>query len=133
MILQDARENYYTFSATLSSVNRQLCFAGIAVIWIFSVEHKNGVHSLDHDLFIPLGLFVLGLALDLLHYMVASALWSYCHRSKEKKGVKEDEEFKVSYLINWPSNIFFWGKSFSTIIGYSLLLNLIIDYLKFTS
>ena len=125
MKLKDARENYYTFSTSLSSVSRQLCFAGIAVIWVFSVDGGNGQHLLRTDLMFPLGFFVMGLALDLMHYIVASAVWGLFHRVKEKSRIGEEKDFGAPCWINWPAITCFWGKAISTIIGYIFLLNLI--------
>ncbi|MEZ5919099.1 MAG: hypothetical protein R3D66_04055 [Alphaproteobacteria bacterium] len=125
MKLKDARDNYYTFSASLSGVSRQLCFAGIAIIWVFSVDGDNGQHFLRKDLMFPLGFFVLGLALDLMHYIAASAIWGMFHRIKEKSGVGEKKDFGAPRWINWFPCICFWGKALSTIIGYVILLSMI--------
>ena len=130
MKLKDARENYYTFSASLSGVSRQLCFAGIAIIWVFSVDGGNGEHLLKKDLVLPLTFFALGLALDLLHYIVASASWGIFHRIKEKSGTDEEEDFGAPCWLNWTPCIFFWGKAISTVIGYTILLLIIWDVLK---
>lgn len=125
MNLKDAREHYYTFSNSLSGVSRQLCFAGIAVIWVFSIDGENGQHFLRQDLMLPLGFFVLGLALDLMHYMVASTIWGLFHRIKEKSGIGESKDFRAPRWINWTPCIFFWGKATSTILGYVILLSMI--------
>lgn len=117
MKLNDAREHYYTFSATLSNVNRQLCFAGIAVIWIFVTKEADGNYTLPSNLLFPLGCFVGGLTLDLLHYFVASASWGIFHRIKEKSEIGEDTEFVAPRQINWAPNILFWSKSILTLLG----------------
>ena len=124
MKLKDARDYYYTFTGSLSSVNRQLCFAGIAVVWVFAFKGDNGSHSLPETLFYPLGCFVLGLALDLCHYIVAASSWGIYQRYKEKAGIGEDEEFGAPRYINWTPNIFFWFKVVATLIGYGALLEL---------
>lgn len=41
MKVSDCREHYYTFTASLSAVSRQLSFAGIAVVWIFVQKNEN--------------------------------------------------------------------------------------------
>lgn len=123
MKLNEAREHFYTFSGTLSNVNRQLCFAGIAVVWIFTTKAENGAYSLPSDLLIPLWFFVGGLALDLLHYIAASASWGIFHWIKEKSNsVDENSDFLAPGYINWLPNFFFWSKTVCTLIGYGLLL-----------
>lgn len=127
MILEDARQHYYTFSGSLSNVNRQLCFAGIAVIWIFASKNVEGSYTLPSSLMFPLGFFVLGLALDLLHYIVASATWGTFHRLREKSGIGENTDFGAPWYINFTPNILFWFKVFSTLIGYGALLKIFIS------
>lgn len=125
MNLEEARQHYYSHSGSLSAVNRQLCFAGVAVVWVFSIEGANGDHSLPAELFFPLGCFVLGLAFDLSQYIVASASWGIYQRYKEKTGIGEDEQFGVPREINWVPNVFFWLKSTATLTGYVSLLSLL--------
>lgn len=127
MRLKDALENYYTFSTSLSNVNRQLCFAGIAVVWVFVVKGENGSHELPSELIFPLGCFVLGLALDLCHYISATIVWGLYHRNKEKCGVSPETEFGAPHIINWPAILFFWAKVISTLIGYVSLVKLLIS------
>ena len=126
MKLKDARENYYFLSGKLSDVNRQLCFAGIATIWIFVVKHPNGSFGMDAKFLLPLVCFIIGLTFDLLHYIFASASWGIFHRFKEKNH-KEDEDFLAPSWINWPPLIFFWVKVFATLFGYGTLLKIFIS------
>ncbi len=127
MKLKDALENYYTFSASLSNVNRQLCFAGIAVIWVFVIKNDNGAHTLPSNLIFPLGCYVLGLAFDLSHYIAASITWGLYHRHKEKSGISPDTEFQAPRTLNWPAISFFWLKTLCTFVGYVALLKLFIS------
>lgn len=118
MKLEEARNHYYDHSRSLSSVNRQLGFAGIAIIWIFATQNSNGEFLLPSNLYCPLAFFVCGLALDLLQYMVATASWGIFHRLKEKSGVGENQDFTASPKINWAPIILLWAKSIATISGY---------------
>ena len=69
MTLEEAKTTFYEASSTLSENARKLCFAGIAIVWIFKVGDKNsGGIAFSVDLLWPLGAFVLGLAFDLLQY-----------------------------------------------------------------
>lgn len=121
MKLSAALENYYYLSAKLSDVARQLCFAGIAVIWIFSNKETNGSFSLPSELITPLKFFVASLGLDLLHYTYASLAWGIYHRKKEKENSSPDYEFGAPAKINWPSIFFFWAKVVAVIFGYIYL------------
>lgn len=76
MILQDYRETFYTFSGKASDLNRQLAFAGIAIIWLFKKDNLAGL-SIPRELLWPGVLIVLSLGLDMLHYVVASVIWRY--------------------------------------------------------
>ncbi len=120
MKLSDSREHYYTATESLSTVARQLAFAGIAVVWIF-VQKQESQFSIPQLLVWPLYLFVLTLAFDLLQYVYASAAWGIFSRSKELS-VGSETEFKAPSYINWPTNIFFWLKSWSLIFAYGSLL-----------
>jgi len=123
MILKEARKNYYDNSGLLSASNRQLCFAGIAIIWIFSIESDSGAHSLDKSFMFPLFLLAASLALDLLQYAVASASWAIFCRNKEKEGIGEEQEFPgAPKEINWTPVLCLWLKTFCTLIGYVALL-----------
>ncbi|ACH66340.1 hypothetical protein VFMJ11_1064 [Aliivibrio fischeri MJ11] len=124
MKLEDTRNNYYTHTGSLSAVCRQLAMAGIAVVWIF-VQKESGKISIPAELVSPLIFFIIGLALDLLQYMYSSAAWGIVNRVKEIR-LTEDDEFKVNPIINWPTNIFFWAKSISVIVGYFSLLKSLI-------
>lgn len=124
MIRKDALENYYTHSASLSSVNRQLCFAGIAVVWIFVVDGGSGLSTFPDELMFPLGCFIVGLSFDLAQYVVAALVWGFLHRLKEYQNVAEEEEIYAPRYINWPAIFFFWGKVIATATGYVSLLTL---------
>ena len=105
---KEATENYRDHSGRLSDVNRQFCFAGIAVVWIFVIKQPNGNILCDKNLLLPLGCFVLSLAFDLLQYFFATLFWGIFQRIKEKSNLQEDAFFKAPRWINWPAISFFW-------------------------
>lgn len=128
MNIEEAREHYSYFSATQSEVNRKLCFAGVAVVWVFAFESSSGGPALPASLFFPLRCFVFGLCFDLLHYMVASASWGIFNRLKEKAALLKgeellDQDLEVPMQINWAPIFFFWSKSAATLVGYFALLH----------
>lgn len=127
MKLKDAREAYYEYTGKLSDVNRQLCFAGIAVIWIFAVKEDSGGVTISSQLLLPLGCFVLGLTFDLLQYTVQSVSWGVFHRSKENSGISEEDEIGAPAWINWAPDWLMCLKVLFTLLGYIALLVYFLD------
>ncbi|MEZ8169146.1 hypothetical protein A152_0016620 [Vibrio tasmaniensis 1F-187] len=128
MKLSDSRENYYTFSGSLSSVCRQLAFAGIAVCWVFTIKNETS-YIIDKTLVIALISFVAGLIFDLFHYFYASFAWGFFTRCKEKELSGRDELFQAPLWINWPTLFFFWLKPISMILGYLVLFKFLLSYI----
>jgi hypothetical protein len=121
MKLKDARELYYFYSGKTSDLVRQLGLAGIAVIWIFKYD-AQGVPKIPQALLPPLILIVLGLALDLLQYAVATSIWGIFQRRKEVSGVTDDVDFLAPKQFNWPTIGLFVLKVASIIAAYVYLL-----------
>lgn len=89
MDLKDARENYVYFSGQASTVVRQLGFAGIAIIWIFSEGDKPNRATVPRDLLVPGLLLVVALASDLLQYVAGALCWGCYQRWREWKDLPE--------------------------------------------
>ena len=132
MKLEDYRKTYYEFSGIASTVSRQAAFAGIALIWIFS--NKSGPNiSLPNGLLWPAYFLIIGLAFDLLQYIVAAAIWGIFHRIKEHKlGVDYVGDITAPTYLNWPTLVFFWGKVVAILIGYFLLFAFVSRGISFT-
>ncbi|MFN4329547.1 MAG: hypothetical protein ACK4FF_11795 [Limnobacter sp.] len=117
MNLEKAREFYYFYTGKTSDVARQLSFAAIAIIWLFS--KRDGVEFyIASDLLLSLKLVVLALVFDLLQYIIGSFLWGLCQRSYEKQGVGEEINFEVFKYINWPTICCFWLKVILLALSY---------------
>lgn len=121
MKLEVARGHYYEFSGRLSDVTRQLCFAGIAVVWILTGGDSGGVQAVVNGPVVPLVLFVIALAFDLLHYAVATFSWGILHRWYERFGSADTDDVAVPRWINWTPIAMFWGKVTATISAYLIL------------
>lgn len=121
--LSKYREDYYYFSGKASDIARQLGFAGIVIIWIFKTGDSS-MPQLPKELLPPLSFFVIGLALDLLHYVISTVIWGRFQRREEKKltDISEDPEISAPAYYNWPSNTLFWVKLLSIACGYVLLI-----------
>lgn len=133
MKLSDYRSTYYEYTGTASSVSRQAAFAGIALIWVFNNKTGSNI-SLPIELLWPTLFLVIGLGLDLLQYLISSAIWGLFHRLKEKKhGPTLDPELTAPVYFNWPGLFCFWGKLVSILVGYALLFNFVRYAIKFSS
>lgn len=91
-------QNYYVdFSRDLSSVNRQLAFAGIAAVWILGNEATSfTVKNIDFSLMV---FFISSLAIDLLHYIVGAWGWGILQsaaRDSGEEGIEEPKSLKIS-------------------------------------
>jgi hypothetical protein len=117
MTLDDAREAYYQHTGRASDVLRQLGVAGIGVIWVFKAE-ADGAASIPHPLLLPALLLVAGLFLDLLQYVLASAVWGSYARIQERKGTRPDATLAAPPSLNWPALVCYWGKVLLILAAY---------------
>ena len=122
LTLKEGYERSGEASDKSSEINRQLAFAGIAIIWIFKTD-SGGRQIVPDELFLPGLLLVIGLSLDLLHYVVKSEIWYRVTRSKEKAGITE---FTVPEWVNYPGDILYWVKITATIVAYVLLIRFLV-------
>lgn len=120
MKLSEIRSAYEAYSGKLSSVNRQLAFAGIAVIWLFRIS-DHGKITIPEGMIIPIFLFVVSFFFDILQLLSQSLIWYSYYWYKRKKGTKEDDEMNEP---EWP-NIIPWSllilKVIALIIAYWFL------------
>lgn len=129
MKLKDALENYYVFTGKASDVLRQLSFAGIAIIWMFKLQ-AGGQTKIPEALILPASLFTGALAFDLLHYVLASAMWGgFIRYLEQRKKVFRNKQFKAPRWINWPGNMFFVLKAICASAAYVLLLRFLLGAL----
>lgn len=123
MKLKEAKEAFYEASNTLTENTRKLCFAGIAIVWIFKVGEKNaGGIPFSTDLLWPLGAFVMGLAFDVLHYFYQSTIWWLYYAWKHARGVDDEARINPPGVINFLTFIFFYGKVIFCGYGFYCLL-----------
>lgn len=101
-----------------SEINRQLGFAGIAVIWVFKTDN-GGRQVVPDELFLLGLLLVISLSVDLLQYVIKSEIWYRVTRRNERAGVTN---FTVPEWVNYPGDILYWLKIAGTIIAYALLI-----------
>jgi hypothetical protein len=119
--LEDYRETYYTFSAKASDVTRQLCFAGIALVWVFKQE-KGGPLAVPAELLWPALLFAAALAFDLAQSILGTLIWGTFARYHECAGMADDAELDAPRYVTWPTLVCFWGKLLLLMAGYVLVV-----------
>lgn len=117
MKLSEIRCAYEELSGKLSDINRQLCFAGFAIIWIFN--KSIGDFSVPQDLYLPAFLLCSSLFADLLQYIISSASW-YIYYLRKRSNNNNDETIEVDEpeklnIIPW---ILFFIKISLLVIGY---------------
>lgn len=125
MNLSEIREAYEELSGSASKINRNLCFAGFALIWIFNPNNYKNAGLLDTNLVVPALFFVLALAVDLFQYVISTTTW-YFYYVNQKKKMKSDEK-EDTFSVNEPEGKntlvwhFFGFKILLMLIGYVIL------------
>jgi len=122
--LENLRENYDYFSQKTSEIVRQLGFAGIALVWVFKTD-VGGRQVVPPELLPAARLIVIGLGLDLLHYVAGTLIWGIYNGIKEHAATKEETNFLAPRPINWATLLFFWAKVIVIVIAYVYILGFI--------
>lgn len=125
MKLSDYKQDYYEFTGKLSDINRQIAFAGIALIWIFK-KSDSGNFIICHELLLPAILLAGALGFDMLQYIYQSFTWAIFYRYHEKRANNEDIDIKASTKLNYLSWIFFSIKVLLVLIAYILIIKFLL-------
>lgn len=115
--LSEFKEDYYFFTGKLSDINRQIAFAGIALIWVFKKGDNSGF-QIDSELILPAILIVSALAFDIFQYIYQSVTWSIFYTYHNRKNKSEDKKIKSPEYLNYPSWAFFFIKVILVLIAY---------------
>jgi hypothetical protein len=131
--LAEAKADYQARTGKASDIARQLAFAGIAFVWVFSggnATHTGRLHIPNNLLVVGLVL-VAGLACDLLQYVYSGAAVGILRWVEERKlqaaagdsvNVTPDTgDFKMPAQANWATVALYWSKIASIITAYVLL------------
>lgn len=89
MKLSEIRKAYEDLSGKLSDINRQLCFAGFAIIWIFN-KSKEDI-AVPEELYLPAFLLCCSIFCDIFQYILSSLSWYFYYSIKRKKEKNDDE------------------------------------------
>lgn len=118
--LSETRKAYEDASGKLSDINRQLCFAGFAIIWLYNMS--DGEIKIPRELYFPGILLIASLVIDVLQYVYTTVSWHLYyerHTSSDKK--EEEENISEPKYINTPAWILFWLKIVGMLWGYILI------------
>jgi hypothetical protein len=128
MKLEEYRKESYEFSKRASELNRQLGFAGIALIWLFKSD--VGGHTTIPTILIWVGgLIVLSLTFDMLHYCVGWYTWRSYFRGKAAEGFSEDAQIDPGPRFASPIIAFFVTKIVCIIAAYILIFSFLVKTL----
>lgn len=118
---EKVKDAYEALSGKASDIVRQLSLAGIALIWIFKIGPDSSpviqAPLLRAALFIFVALF-----LDLLQYLVGTAMWHIFFRWQERRDISPNKVFDAPVWMNWPTWTLFWLKAVSMAIAYGLFI-----------
>jgi hypothetical protein len=118
LTVADGFETAREYTTKVSEITRKLGLAGIGIIWVFKTD-VGGRQIVPPDLFLPGLLLVLGLAFDLLQYVVSAEAWIRITRSNEKAG---KNEFTVPGWLNYFGTFFYWLKIVAVGAAYFFLM-----------
>ena len=127
MKLKEIRNDYERYSTKVSDINRQLIFAGIAIVWLFRVSNNDGNTILPIELHPTLFFFILSFSADILQYFSQSLIWFlyyWIEKCTTKTSKNKDVEDIIVKEPEWP-NLIPWGfwiaKVIFTVIAYGKL------------
>ena len=124
MKLKEIRNDYEWHSSKVSEINRQLIFAGIAIVWLFRVSNNDGNTILPIELHPTLFFFILSFVADIFQYFSQSVIWflyywikKYKTKTSKNKDV-EDIIVKEPEWLNLIPWVFWIAKVSFTVIAY---------------
>jgi hypothetical protein len=126
MLLSEYVKEYGDYSKRLSEITRSLAFAGIAIIWVFRVTDQP-TPQIPDNLLLPLGLFAICLAFDLLQYIYSTTLWGIYVYVQDKKypDSEDDPDLTPPHWWEVPAYVFYFLKVLSILLAYVFLIKFI--------
>jgi hypothetical protein len=135
--LKDGFTELDTYSAKLSDQLRTLCYAGVAIIWMFKVgKDVPDEFGWDSILLWSLFLLVIALAVDLVQYFFLTGYWDWWIRkaeadvrTAESNGDPTPTEFRNSNSMMNSAYYLLYGKATIVLVGYCFLATFILKSL----
>ena len=117
MKLSEIRKTYEDLTGKLSDINRQLCFTGFGIIWIFN-KTSNEL-SVPQELYIPAIWLIIALFIDVIQYVYSSIAWAVYYTKKRKNNANDNEvDVDENTKINYPTWCLFILKIIAMCIGF---------------
>ncbi|MBC7000388.1 hypothetical protein [Cytophaga sp. FL35] len=124
--IDDYKDDYLYYTGKTSELNRNLAFAGVAIIWIFKTTSESGF-VIPKELISPLIWLVISLSLDLFQYLCGGLIWLIFYRYYENminnKKRKPNKDLKAHPILPGVLHFFYWSKIVANLIAYYLLLS----------
>lgn len=130
MKFKDLLQNKKNNTAKISDLNRNLAFAGIAIVWIF--KDLGNSQIIPQSLKLPFLLFIIALLFDFIQYLILS--WNDIRFFKKIEPIlleKKEQDPKIDLenedigdyrrLYIRLANIFWYLKFIAIILAYILL------------
>lgn len=114
---------YQYFSSKTSDVARAAALGGLGVIWLFrgsTAQSEAAAPALPSSLLLPTVLLGLSVAIDLLHYLVGSAIWRHHFKNAEREA-KGGRSYAHRAWWNLPIDLLFALKLLLIAAGYACL------------
>jgi hypothetical protein len=119
---------YQDLSGKASDVSRQLCFAGIGLVWIFKQEKANQT-VVAGELHVAAAALAIALTFDLLQYIYSAAVWGAFHRIHEHDA-DEEKDIQAPIWFNWPTLALYWGKLLFAFAAYIVIIEYLVTHVK---
>jgi hypothetical protein len=122
MRLSEYRKDYHLFTGKASDVARAAALGGIGLLWVFRVQSES-TPFLPKPLLLPAAFLILGLGLDLLHYVVAALTWwgFYSYKERRLRDSNQDPELTHPPALKRPIEVLFVLKLIVIICGLTSL------------
>lgn len=125
LLIDQAYEKVYLAGNKVNELNRQLAFAGIAVIWVFKTD-SGGRQNVPFELFIPGIFLILSLAFDLIQPLFQSEAVRWYTRRAEKAC---SNSVTFPRLLGRIVDGLFYLKIVATLVAYIFLIYFLVDRL----
>jgi len=90
-------QRYYLYSEKASDISRSIGFAGLGVIWIFQQDYE-GKPIISPEL-VRAGIFiVIGLGIDLIHYVSKTFYWAYRAYADTESQPEKDQKLGMTTI-----------------------------------
>lgn len=121
MNIGDVKSAYYDNSAKSSEIVRQLGLAGLALVWLFKMDHSDGTSEIPRLMVAAAILIGFALTFDLVQYVLGTAIWGIYNFYKKSRA-DENTVFEAPWAINYPALAAFILKIIFIVAAYAVIV-----------